>query len=343
MDMIYNFEFADAQKNLIEIKKRFPNHPIYHFISAMYCYWEMVPIAINHPRYKTYEYHLLKTIELSMLLLQKKVHRAEACFYLMGAHSSLIVVHSKNGDLTKAISEARKTYIYMKEGFEYAERYPDFNFSTGLYYFYAAQFPETYPAILPVMWFFTKGDKEKGVNYLKRSTKTAVFSKSESMFFLSHLYLKYFNQPSEAVKYTHVLAEKYPNNSFYIARHTEALILQHQYQEAKPLVEKLLKNPIDFFQMSGYLFSGMIEMYDNHDYAGAKKDLEKSLQIAATTKKQTADYESFAHLCLGLISEKEHNYKKAMAHFDIVDQKGEYTLHQAEVKAFKQRMKARNR
>ncbi|MFN0049236.1 MAG: hypothetical protein ACKVOU_08950 [Cytophagales bacterium] len=339
MDLIYNFQFEEAQKQITEVKKRFPNHPIYHFLAAMACYWEMVPIAIENPRYKTYEYHLLKTLELSEAMLQNESTTQEATYYMMAANSSLIVSYLKAKDYGKSIAEARKTYAFMKEGFDWGEKYPDFNFSSGLYYFYAEQYPETHPIIQPLMWFFTKGDREKGIALLKKSAQNSVFSKTESDYFLAHVYLKYYNQPNESLKYAKKLIEKYPNNYFYISRYTEALVLLKKYVEAKPFAEKLLKNQIDYAQISGNLFLAMIELANNSN-AAAKRRFEVAEKLSLTSKKQTADYLAFVYLGLGKIYEKENNPKKAEKYFDKLQEIGEYKIHNVELEAYKKRKKA---
>ncbi len=302
----------------------------------MYCYWEMVPIAKENLKYKTYEYHLLKTLVLAEPMLNNVHTKQEASFYMLAANSSMVVIYLKAKDFSKAIGEGRKTYGFMKDGFDWADKYPDFNFSSGLYYFYAAQYPETHPVIQPVMWFFTKGNKEKGIELLKKSAEKSLFSKTESDYFLAHVYLKYFTQPLESIKYGRKLVERYPNNYFYLAKYVEALILTKKYAEAKPLIEKLLKSPTDYFQIAGHLFSGMSEAAAMN-FIIAKKQFEIAHKQILTTNKQTTDYLAFVYLGLGLIHEKDNKLKNAKYYFERLEEIGEYTLHQQEVEAFKKR------
>lgn len=338
MDLIYNFDFEQAHKQISEVKKRFPNHPIYHFLSAMCCYWEMVPISINNSKYKIYEHHLLKTMELAQPLLSKAHTKPEAGYYMIASQSSMVVIYLKANDFSKAIAEGRKTYWSMKEGFGWTEKYPDFNFTTGLYYFYAAQYPETHPAFQPLMWFFTKGDKEKGIALLKKSAEKSLFSKTESDYFLAHVYLKYYSFPLESIKYSQKLIQRYPNNYFYMARYVEGLVLAKKYVEAKPLTDKLLKSPIDYFQIAGHLFSGLVDV-GTSNLLTAKKHFEIAQKTILASDKQTNDYQAFVYWGLGMLYEKENNAKKASYYFGQLEEVAEYKLHQQETEAYKRRRK----
>ncbi|MDX2191487.1 MAG: hypothetical protein SFY32_16660 [Bacteroidota bacterium] len=334
MDKIYNFEFDEAKKLLPEVKKRIPNHPIYDFLEAMNLYWQIVPISNNHPLFKDYVNHINNVLKLSEPLLKSKDHKEEAFYFLLAAHSSLTLVNVKMKDYMGAINEARSSYLYMKEGFALTNKNPEFHFSTGLYNFYAEQYPNTHPFMRPFMYFFAKGSIKFGLEELERGSKLGHFCRTESMYFLGHVNLKYLSDPHRAYPNFKALTEKYPNNLWYLCRYVETLILLHRFEEAKNYLAVLDESNLDYYKFSAHVFHGMIEQLQNNNIVHARTHFLKAIKISDESKKNVSDYKAFVYCYLGLGYEKEKNIKMAKYYIDKAEDDAEYEMIRKEIRDF---------
>jgi hypothetical protein len=334
MNKIYNLEFAEAESLLIVIKHRFPNHPSYHMLMAMKLYWEMTFVSKDHPKFNEYSKHLEMVVKLSQPLLNNNTTKPEACFFLIGAHTSLAYVNSKNNDFTSVLSQARLAYKYMKEGFVLKDKYPDFHFSTGLYNFYVTQYPESNPILKPFMWLFADGDKQFGIKEIEKGADVGIFSKTEAICFLVHILLKYENKPAQAVEHSRKLAELYPKNSYFMVRFIEALLFSGHYNEALVHLAELEKNEQPYFKMVSMFFEGMYAE-SNNDKIAAKTHYLKCIQYASVHKLNESDYVGLAYWRTGRMYEEEKNEARADEYFDIAEDKVEYNLAIEDVKRYK--------
>jgi hypothetical protein len=333
IDLIYNLEFEKVALQLPKIKSRFPNHPMFDMLSAMSLYWQMVFINKDDPRFTTYAKHLENVIYLSEKMLEKKGTVQEATYFLIAAHSSNGVIFIKLKDYGKAISEARKAYKYMKNGFEYKKTNHDFHLSTGLYNYYVVQYPETHPILKPFMWFFPSGDKTYGINELAKGFELGTFSKIESAFFSAHIHLKYENKPEKALPYTKWLMEKFPNNQFYKIRHIEALISTGKWEASLPFLKSLESETHSYFKMAVSYFNGQIAENQN-DIRLAKQYYFSSIELALKNKIKTSDFLGLSYWRLAQIFEKEKNKQKADIYYTRADDTVEYFHAQKDVKRY---------
>ncbi|MDX2195413.1 MAG: hypothetical protein NW207_03260 [Cytophagales bacterium] len=323
LNNIYNFNIEQAHNDNKELVKRYPKHPAPMFIKGMITYWEMVPMSRDNPKFYIYRKYLDSTILLAEPMLKDKKTMYDASFFLLSSYSSLTLLHIKAKDYTSALGTARKAYGYMKDGFTLSHIIPDFHFTTGLYYYYAAQFPDSHPIVRPFMWFFVQGNKVTGLENLKLGSQKGVFTNTESTFFYMHVLLKYEEKPHEALEYSRKLIEKYPQNNFYLVRYIESLLLAKLYTQAYEPNLRLGQSRGDFFMAAYYLFTGLLYDWDKHDMVNAKIYYLKCIDQCAITKKLVNDIQSFAYTGMVRVSLHEKNNKKAKEYlekgYDVVE------------------------
>ncbi len=315
IDKIYNFEFAAADPIIKTIRDRYPKHPVAPMLVSLKLYWQGTPLRSDKPVYQEYLRQLKQTLALAKTLLDKNEADPEGIFFALAAHSYLAMQVSEEGHYMEAMLEARKTYDYLKQGMKLKEVYPDFLMSTGLYNYYVVQYPENHPMVKPLMLFFSNGDKALGIGQLSKASQLGMFTKTEALYYLMHIYVKHEMQFAKALNCAAALTGQFPNNLFYALRHAELLVLNGRFDEANPVIGKLLLYPDKIFQSSGLVFKGIIAEKKDGNAETARGYYEKAIGLKAIERRYTSDYYAMAYAGLGRLAAKEGKKELAKAYY----------------------------
>lgn len=281
-DAIYNMDFKEAGQYIRQMEAQIPQHPAIPLMKAYRIYWEKMPIAPDSKTWQEYHGYLEKAVELSNKMLEEKPEEPEAIFYALSAHSLMTKFYGDEHKFTKALGESKRTYKYLKKGFDMGEQNPEFYFYTGLYNFYREQYPESHPVVKPFVWVFMDGNKEKGIEELKIAAEKALITRPEAYKYLGIIYMNYLFQPAKALPYTKKLITLYPKNNYFRSMYVENLLELSEYKQAAPEIARLLKSDNPLYKVNGQTFKGLYyEKYANDPemaqqyYLQAKHDGEK--------------------------------------------------------------------
>lgn len=331
LDKIYNYEFKEAAEIAQKIRSKYPNHPVGSMLQATQLYWQHLPLGNNPQAKQQYVATLNQCLKQGEALKGK--HDLEANFFLLAAHSYLAMQESDEGSFMKALGEAKRAYTYMKKGFELTDKNPEFYFSTGLYNYYVEEYPEDHPIVKPFMLFFQDGNRAKGLQQLEMGYRKAIFTRTESAYYLVYIYLKPENRPDKALTFTTLLHHQYPNNPLYLARHAEALVLAGKYAEAQAHTQALMKMNGIIFPVSGRIFEGIIqEKYFKNDKQAAFF-YQTALKMPFD-ERFTEDYHAMAYCGLGRIAQRANNKAQAREYYKKALDIAEYKATIAEAKAY---------
>jgi len=324
LDKTYNFQFYEAELLYQDVKKRHPSSPAYNFLMAVNVYWRILQENKFKEKSKEYLTYLEAALKQTETILDKDSKNLEGVFFALVIHSSYTLYYTRNKDNLKTTGAAKQTYHYMKQGFKLKERFPDFYFSTGIYDYYVVQYPESYPAFKPFMWFFAPGDKQRGISEIEIAAKQAIFVKTEALNYLANIYLKYESKPAQSLTYISPLSKKYPNNFFFTVKYTEALIAAGKYEEAEKFILPLYYSGQRFFEMASYVFSA--EVYEKHrnKLDAAKIYYQKAVNAFPEVDAPVKDYLSFAYCGLARIADKQGDKKLAKGYYEKALKVAEY-------------------
>lgn len=216
------------------------------------------------------------------------------------------------------------------------EKYPEFFFTTGLYNYYVVQYPEDHSIIKPFMFFFSSGNKAVGLEQMEISIEKGIFTRTEALYWLMHIYLKHEVKPQKAATFGELLVKKYPNNILYVMRHTESLLATGKYEAAQPFIKQLLANKHSVFQSAAFVFQGIIQEKQLKNYTQARAFYHRALDLATTDKRYTSEYFAMAYTGLARISDREGNKEAAKNYYKKALELAEY---QATVKEAKNYLK----
>ncbi len=323
LEKIYNHEFAEAQLLVARLHARYPQHPVVPLLQAMQTYWQNVPLTKNPAATKQYTAALNQAITLGEQLLETGKYDAEANFFLLAAHGYLSMQESDAGEFLRAVGEARRSYGYLKKGFNLTETNPEFYFSTGLYNYYREEYPADHGIVKPLMLFFAAGNKQLGLQQMEVGFRKGYFTRYEAAYYLTYVLLKHENQPGRALPYSSALYGKFPQNPLFTLRHTEVLLMLGRYAEAEPLVARLQQLSGKVYPVAGAALAGILQEKSRKNDSAATVFYQKAIK-APEGERYTQDFIGASYLGLGRIALRAGNRAKAREYFHKTLRVAEY-------------------
>jgi len=307
IDSVYNLNFEAADIIIEELEKDLGDYPGVFLLKAFYVGWKNRPIKKEHESYLKFKSYLLKGIEKSEEMLKIDEAYVDASFYLMACHAYLAELYVNNGQNFKALGEAKSAYKYIKIGFEHTEENPEFYFSSGIYNYYREKYPEENPFYKSFIWFFRSGDKDKGIDMLKKGSLSAIFTRAECYTYLFHINLRYEDNPATAIYYSTLLKNKYPNNLLYISNYIENSIRLKKYDEIYPYIERLLISDNDYYKYLGLIFHGIYLEKKEVNLKKAITQYQIADKLGDMDEIRVPHYDSILFLGLGRINKSLGN------------------------------------
>jgi tetratricopeptide (TPR) repeat protein len=305
IDSIYNLNFDTADSLIAILDDKLGEYPGNLLLKAFYTNWKYKPINEGHPSFAQFESYLKRSIELCEAMLKEDEDNEEANFFMMASHAFLAELYVNNGHNFKALGEAKSAYKYIKIGFDQLDTNPEFYFSSGIYNYYREKYPEENPFYKSFLWFFKSGDKEEGINMLKKGASLASFTKAECLTYLFHIYLRYEDNPIASMYYARLLKNKYPNNLHYVANYVENSIRLEQYPDILPLIQRLLESKDTFYQYLGEIFYGNYLEKHTKNLSAALTAYKKADITGNEKDCRVLHYDSMLFLGMGRVYQKQ--------------------------------------
>jgi hypothetical protein len=289
MDHINGHDFTKSARELATLRRMVPEHPIADLLDGLTDYWQYYPVYADELKAKNYRTKLNACHEKSALMLDADANSIEGTFFSMMTDMMLAKHYSDRGESVTAINYTRKSFGYIKRGFELKAKYVEFYFTTGLYDYFRIAFPEKNPVMRSFMWMFPDGDKVRGLQELEVAFSMSTFTRADAAVFLTRIYLYFENNPVKAVYYSGSISNEYPTNPHYILGYAESLLAAKRYQEALPLIQKLQAMPEEYYTTAGLIMLGWYYELGEKDMAKANFCYVKGTELAKKQKGRLYD------------------------------------------------------
>lgn len=209
---IYNIEFEAAEKTFRSVLADYPENPAGRFFLTMVDWWKIL-LDIDNESYDQLFFQKIEDVIFHCdKILEKDKRNIDALFFKGGAIGFRGRLRALRDSWLKAADDGREALPIVEYASKLDPSNQDVQLGFGIYNYYAAVIPEIYPFIKPLMIFFPKGDKEKGISQLKETALKGKYAKFESQYFLMTLYFNYENNFEEAYKYAANLTSLFPKN-----------------------------------------------------------------------------------------------------------------------------------
>lgn len=307
LNQIYNWEFDQANHTIEQVHPRYGNHPAYYLLKALVLHWQYLPLEKRHPRFATYNQHLSRCAQLAEARLKANKKDTEGVFFRLMAYGLKALVEVETGSTRSAVGYGRRAYREIKKGFKQMSAFSEFYFSTGLYRYYAKQFPESRPVIKPFMVFFPSGNKAKGLAYLHTATQQALFTRNEAWVFLGDIYIKYESNLYQASLAFAYLSRTFPNNPFFALKYAECLVHLGRYYEAQKYFTKFKLQSLPVYQTGYHTLQGLIAERLQKNDAKAQSHYQKVLDTKKLDQRYSRDYKALAQVGMARIVAKKQD------------------------------------
>ncbi|MBO0931744.1 tetratricopeptide repeat protein [Fibrella aquatilis] len=334
LDHIYNYEFAEAAPYIKQLQTKYPQSPIIPVLRALTIQWQHLPISDSRTATNQYVAQVEQAIRGVEQLIDKNDQDPEAVFLGLTAHGYMAMKHNLDNESMKAVSESRKAYAYMKDGFKLMDKNVEFYFSTGLYNYYVERYPIDHPVVKPFMVFFKDGDIALGLKQMDVSAKRAIFTRPEANFYLAHIYVKHESNFPKAVEYMDYLMDHFPKNPIFQMRYVEALLLAGRYADGQVALKKLKTMQHKMLPAAISTFEGMLAERVAKDDSAAAAAYNAALKLPVNVA-YTKEYHGLAYAGLARIAARANNRALAKSYYKKVLDTSEYKFVIREAKAFK--------
>lgn len=212
---IYGMKFKQADRTFKDLTADYPNHPAGKFFLAMIDWQKILADLENEEHDDLFFAKLEDVIFQCDQILDEDENNFDAWFFKGGAIGFRGRLRAIRESWIKAADDGRTAMPIVEQAANIDSTKVDIQLGYGIYNYYASVIPDRYPFIKPLMIFFPKGDKAKGLEQLKRAAMSGKYAKYESRYFLLTLNYQFENNLYEAEHWAKELLREFPDNPIF--------------------------------------------------------------------------------------------------------------------------------
>jgi hypothetical protein len=216
VDSMYNFKFEAAEKQFVWLRQQYPEHPLPYFLMGLSQWWKIMPYDASKEYDDDFFAYMDSSITKARKLYKQNKENPEAAFFLAAAYGFKARRLSDHGNYVKAGVASKASLNFMNEYKGDEETYgPEFLFGTALYNYFRVWIPENMSYLKPILLMFPKGDKQLGLDQLKKVSNEAFYTRVEAQVFLMRIYANYEDTTIAAFPIAKYLHGEYPDNAYF--------------------------------------------------------------------------------------------------------------------------------
>ena len=319
INKMYNFEFDEAEKEFKWLVDEYKNHPLPIFLLGLTSWWKIETNLDNKILDDRFLFLMDESIKLS-----KKIYKngniIDGSFFLAASYGFKGRLLGERRSWRKAAFSGRNALKYLKEIREDDNLIPEIAFGNGLFNYYSIWISNKYPILSPIISFFPKGNKIKGIEQLNNAAKNSFYTRTEAQYFLMRIFSEE-NKLSKALQISDYLHSSYPNNSVFHKYYTQLLYRSGSFKtceiESNELIKNYLNNKLGYNINSvrnAHFFKGEIER-QNLNFLYAKENYLKSIDYSVKMNNEKLGYSLYSYFYLGKMEFDEGNFNVSKDYF----------------------------
>ncbi len=215
LDLLYDMRFAEATVHFEEVDRRYGSHPIGPFLLALTTWWEILLDLSDTKHDDVFYASMAEVIRRSDEILKLDVHDFDAIFFKGLALGFRGRLRSNRREWILAAADGKRAMNYVLAVAQSDSINHDYVFGRGLYNYYAAVIPERYPFARAITPFLPKGNRELGLEEIKRVATKGHYVQTEAAYFLLQIYYVYESDYLRSREYVELLRRQHPGNPFF--------------------------------------------------------------------------------------------------------------------------------
>jgi hypothetical protein len=240
---MYNYNFEAAEEQFLKLRTLYRWHPLPYFLMGLSTWWRIMPNLRDTQYDERFLAYMDSTITRAEKLYERPANRIEASFFLAAAYGFKGRLYSdeerKNWRKAAVVGKNALNYLEVSKGNH--DLNPELMFGDGLYNYFSVWIPENYPMLKPILIFFSKGDKQLGVQQLRTVSQEAFYTRVEAQVFLMRILGSYENDRRGAYNTAKYLNETFPKNPFFHRYHARMLYTTGRFFELEPVSLEILQ------------------------------------------------------------------------------------------------------
>lgn len=322
---VYNLEFEKATVEFSALARNYPSHPAGKFFLAMIDWWKILMTIDDESNDDQFIEKMDDVIELCDSLLEVNENDVSALFFKGGALGFQGRLRANRSSWIKAANDGRLALPIVQKAYSIAPDNYDILLGIGIYNYYASTIPEKYPIVKPVMVFFPKGDKTKGIEQLTKASEKAKFASLEAKYFLLQLSYNYEREYERAYELSTALLNRFPNNvvfhryvgrsAYSLSKHGEA---QSAFAEILARCNGEQRGYSGFAKREALYYLGMIAMTTNNMDQALKYFYQCDELCRTVDKGEPSPFMTMANLRIGMIYDVQKKRNHAIQQYQKV-------------------------
>jgi tetratricopeptide (TPR) repeat protein len=238
---IYDMQFARAERLFDQVDRRNPDHPVGPFLKALSTWWMILLDLADESHDDQFNAEMEEVIRRADRILQRDRQNFDAMFFKGAALGFRGRLRSNRGEWYGAAMDGRRAMRYVLAIGEHDGQNADYSFGKGIYDYFAALIPDRYPYTRPVMVFFPRGDRDRGLGLLSRTAHEGTFIRTEAAYFLLQIYHVYERDYDKSLQYASLLRERHPDNPFFHTFEARVYARWGNWRRSTPIFEEVLR------------------------------------------------------------------------------------------------------
>ncbi len=290
---MYNFKFERAEMQFRWIKQKYGWHPLPYFLLGLSQWWKILPNIDN----TEYDGLFNAYMDTSLVLSEKlyETNKVEGAFFLAATYAFVARLESDRGNWRRAAIKGKNALSYVDIIRENVDFSPEVLFGDAIMNYYTEWIRENYPIMRPIMWFFPKGDMQKGIEQLREVAHNAFYTRTEAQYYLIRILANEENRYAEALPIIRYLRDIYPDNAYFHRFYASLLYRMGRYNELEgeslQILTRIDSGMVGYEGQSGRYASYYMARI-NHA-RGKILEAKKYYNMAVTFAKSTNDEENW--------------------------------------------------
>lgn len=329
---MYNFKFANAERQFRWFKQKYGWHPLPYFLLGLSEWWKIMPDLSQKKHDDRFLAYMDSTIRVADHLRETHPEYAtESAFFLAAAYGFKGRLYSdeERKEWSKAAIAGKRALKYLEECKSKNYLSPELLFGDALYNYFSVWVPENYPALKLVLWAFPKGDKQLGLQQLREVSFNAFYTRTEAMVWLMRIWNSYENKNDQALQLSEYLHTTYPDNAYFHRYYARMLYARGMFPElevqSKEILARIDSGQIGYEATSGRyaaFFLGQLGDMRKQPLE-AKKYYQLAVRYAEERGATDSGYYLYSLISLGEIAAKEGNKAEATKYFKEVKKRAD--------------------
>jgi tetratricopeptide (TPR) repeat protein len=319
LDRLYDLDLAAAEAELAALAALYPEHPAGPLLGALADWWRVMLDTDDTAHDAALEARIDEVLARADARLEADRDDPDGLFFRAAAIALRGRLASLRGRWIPAAHDGGRALRLVRRLAAAQPDNRDLLFGLGAYDYCADVVPERYPIFKPLVPFFPRGDRERGLAALEEVRDRGRFARAEAAWLLAQLHYLFERDRAGTLEQLGWLRERYPGNALFHAFEGRTHVRFDDCARGGEIYRQVLDRAEA--GATGYNEARALEAHymlgrcalENGRYQAATPHLSEAARLAA--ERPDSPYRTLAHLRLGMAADALGDRAAAVRHY----------------------------